>query len=335
MLDYNYYNSWLDVSNMYKENGVNHIVNLPVDFFTNLKFDERSLKQYRIDAAKKCVKLLGNNPVLLLSGGIDSQAMVQCFVEAEIKIDIVTFVFNENLNKQDSNYARFFCKMENLKNIEIEFDVLNFLQKENYDIGIKYKSTSPHFNAHYKMAEILKDMNYTGVCCGGFTPTYLNNKWGTNFSYNPCYYVNIHDILEIPFQGNFLGYTPELAWSVSLLTEHINLKQLQDKSLSKYNKSMVQRYNTKVKGYSRHGFNVYPQPQKFTGFELIKKYYEEKTNDGWFFEKSFRMPLYQKFGKNDSHPYEINLCEKHLNDLMSIHLKNFPPSTLSTSGVTN
>lgn len=323
MSDYNFYNNWLDLSNMYKANGVNHIINLPDNFFNQLKFDNDSLKQYRINAALKCAETLGNKPALMLSGGVDSQAMVQCFLEANLNFDIFTFVFNEDLNKQDSNYARFFCKMNDIKHIEYPFDVVNFLQNENYNIGIKYKSVSPHFNAHFKMAELLQSMGYTGICCGGFTPTLLNEKWGTNFSYNPCYYVNIHDILGIPFQGNFLSYTPELAWTISLLTEKMTLENVSDPALRVYKKNMKKRYNTKIEGYNKHGLNVFSQPEKFTGFELIKKYYEEKTNDGWFFEKNFRMPLAKKFKRTDTFLYKFNLSEKELSDLSAIYLKNF------------
>lgn len=322
-MDSNFYNDWLDVRNMYKANGVDHIVNLPDNFFTELKFDTESLKQYRIDAAIKCAETLGNKPALLLSGGIDSQAMVQCFKEANLNFDVYTFVFNEDLNKQDFNYARFYCKMNDIKCIEYEFNVLNFLQHENFDIGNKYKSISPHFNTHYKMAEILKNKGYTGVCCGGFAPSNVDNIWGTNFSYNPCYYTNIEEILGIKFQGNFLSYSPELAWSIGLLTEKIILNNSNDPKFSIFKKNMKKRYNTKVGGYTKHGFNIFPQPEKYTGFELIRKYYEDKTGDGWFFEKTFRTPLSKKFKKTDAYLYKFNLSDKQINELLAIYSKNF------------
>lgn len=320
---------------MYKANGVNHIINLPDNFFNELQFDSDSLKKYRINAALKCAETLGSKPALMLSGGVDSQAMVQCFLEANLNFDIFTFVFNENLNKQDSNYARFFCKMNNIKHIEYDFNVLNFLQNENYNIGIKYKSVSPHFNAHYRMAEILRDIGYTGVCCGGFAPVYGNNVWGENFLYNNSNYTNIHEILGIPFQGNFLSYTPELSWSIALLTEKLDQIPKIDTKYSQYNKIIMERYNKKIDGYTKHGFEIFSQPQKFTGFELIKKNYEKKTNDGWFFEKSFRSPLLQKFNKNDPNNYKIDISTKQLNELSLIHSKNFSSSNLASSGIRN
>jgi deoxycytidylate deaminase len=60
-----------------------------IDFFENLKFDAQSLKQYRIDAARLCAETLGDKPALCLSGGIDSQAMVQSWHEAGLEFDTI------------------------------------------------------------------------------------------------------------------------------------------------------------------------------------------------------------------------------------------------------
>lgn len=330
---YNFYNNWLDISNMYVGNGIDHIVNLNENFFNELQFDPDSLKQYRIVAAKKCAEVLGNKPALMLSGGADSQAMIQSFKEAKLDFDIINFTFKDEMNRQDSNYARYFCKMKNLKYIELEFNVLQFLQNENFEIGNKYRSVSPHFNAHFKMAEILKDMGYTGICCGGFAPTNIENEWGSNFTYNNCYYTNISEKLGIVFQGNFLSYTPELSWSIGLLTKQLNKDHNVDTTGSKYEKSMMKRYLEKVDGYTRHGFEIFPQPKKFTGFELVKKYYTDITNDGWAFEKNFRMPLIQKFKKVDYTIYKFNLSEKQLSEISLIYNKNFASTIYSTTGV--
>lgn len=333
MLAYNFYNDWLDVTNMYKANGIDHVVTLPENFFNNLKFDSDSLRNYRINAAIKCAETLGNKPALLLSGGVDSQSMIQCFQEANLNYDIISFTFDKDLNVQDSNYAKFFCKMKNIKCIELKFDVINFLQTENFSIGTKYKSASPQFNVHYKMGEILRDMGYTGICCGGFAPALINNEWGTNFDYNTCHYTNIQEILSIPFQGNFLSYTPELSWTIGLLTEGISMDNLKDSSFHKYNKEMAKRYDKKIEGYIRHGFEIYPQPQKFTGFELIKDYFASKTSDGWFFEKTFRMPLLHKFKKVDQKTYQINLSEKQKKELLNINLINIASKNTTTAGI--
>ena len=165
-----FYNDWLDCSGMINETGKDHTVNLSTDFFTSLKFDDESLRQYRIDAAIRCAETLGDRPALCLSGGIDSQAMVQCWREANLNFDVIILTFKNDLNPQDSNHAKLYCKENDIKYIEIELDVVSFLIRENMEIGEKYRLCSPQFATHYKLAEILFSKGYTGVCYGGATP---------------------------------------------------------------------------------------------------------------------------------------------------------------------
>lgn len=308
---------------MYLCNGIDHIVNLPTDFFKNLKLDSDSLTTYRINNAKLVSETLGNKPAVLLSGGVDSQAMVQCWAEANLQFDVVAFRFKNDLNIQDFNYAVQYCKIKNLNYVEIDFDVITFLNRENFNIGIKYNSVSPHFNVHYKMAEILKDMGYTGICCGGFAPILINGDWGTNYSYNTCRYTTVSEKLGIPLQGNFLSYTPELAWSIALLTQTFEAKLHPDIMNDEFELYNEQRYETKIKGYELSGFNLIPQPQKFTGFELVKKHYEKLTRDPWTFDRTFRHSLQNLLKHNDVHLYKINLSHEQLEQIKSIQYKNF------------
>ena len=114
-------------------NGRDHNINLSIDFFQNLRFDEISLKQYRIDAARLCAEILGENPALCLSGGIDSQAMVQSWHEAGLKFDTIIVVFNDGLNVQDSDHAKTFCEKNNYPYKEVPFDIVQFLNRNNYE----------------------------------------------------------------------------------------------------------------------------------------------------------------------------------------------------------
>ena len=131
-----FYKNWVDVSNIWVDNPAEIIVhpcNLDVDFFTQLSFDPTSLRKYRTEAVEKCLEVLGNNPAVCLSGGIDSQAMVQCFVEAKADFKLYSCKFSKDYNLHDLEFARMFAKHHKLNLIEIELDVINFLTKENYD----------------------------------------------------------------------------------------------------------------------------------------------------------------------------------------------------------
>ena len=85
---------------------ITYSVNLGVDFFTSLKLDSDNTLQYRINAAKASAAQLGTNPVLCLSGGVDSQAMIQCWQEAGLKFDVAIMEFENNLNPTIPNCVR-------------------------------------------------------------------------------------------------------------------------------------------------------------------------------------------------------------------------------------
>ena len=86
--------------------------------------------------------------------------------EAGLSFDVFSLTFNDGLNEHDVSHARQYCNTLRVKLNEIHIDIVNFLIRENYDVGIKYRSPSPHFNTHYKLFDLLKAQGYTGVCCG-------------------------------------------------------------------------------------------------------------------------------------------------------------------------
>lgn len=324
-----FYNDWLDYEGLLHNNGRDHIVNLPVSFFNELQFDSISLKQYRIDAARLCAETLGDNPALCFSGGADSQAMLQSWHEANLKFDTFIVVFNDGLNNQDSDHAIQFCKQNGYPYKELHFNVIQFLNRDNYEYGKKYNSCSPHFNVHYRVVEILRDMGYTGVCNGGDAPYNHNDVWGENFAQRPFHYLKIQDKIQVPFQGSFLSFYPQLAWAIALLTESrtevFNSVDTIIRNWELEQEVKRQRYIKKIDAYRRVGFNVLPQETKFTGFELVKKYYEDLTGDGWTFERKFRHPLVAELD-HDKTVYKFNLTPDQLEVVNLIQRNNLRPA---------
>jgi len=320
-----FYNDWLNYNGMLHNTGMDHIVNLDVEFFKSLKFDSESLRQYRIDAAKYCAETLGDNPALCFSGGADSQAMLQCWHEAGLKFDTFIVVFNDELNRHDSNHAIEFCNKHGYPYKELKFDVIKFLNRDNYNYGKKYNSCSPHFNVHYRIVEILRDMGYTGVCNGGDAPYNHNNFWGENFAQRPFHFLKIQDQINVPFQGSFLSFYPNLAWAIGLLTEsRTEVFNSVDSIIRNWELEQEvkrQRYLKKIDAYRRVGFDVAPQETKYTGFELVKKYYENLTGDGWTFERKFRHPLVAELD-HDKTSYKFKLTDEQLSVVNSIQLNN-------------
>jgi len=335
-----FYKDWLNCSQLFLPT-INEIryttTNLNINFFSSLSFDESSLKQYRIEAALHCAETLGEKPALTLSGGIDSQCMVQAFKDADLKFDVYTLVFKNNLNKQDVDSARNYCNTLGIKLNEIELDVVSFLTRENYEYGLKYKSASPQFNTHYKMYDIIADMGYSGVCSGGNYIRRNKNTYGINFKRNELNFINYSLVSGFPCQGSFLNFYPNLSWALCLLTQDYDLEfEILNKSPKYFNesdKSKIEKnvYQNKLISYRKAGFNIIPQDKKYTGFEFVKKYFEKLTGDGWTFEKRFRSPLEQLYKPPNN--TELLLDETIKETIESIYRKNSTSSYDPSSGI--
>jgi hypothetical protein len=321
-----FYNDWLDCSGMIDETGKNHVLNLNADFFKNLKFDSDSLKQYRIDAATRCAETLGERPALCFSGGVDSQAMIQCWLEADLKFDVIIGIFNDGLNRQDSDHAKLFCEKYNIPYKTLNIDIVSFLNRNNMAVSDKYRSISPHFNTHYYIVELLAEQEYSGTCFGGIPPFKQHGTYGSTFTGAPMHFLKIQSDLPIPLQGSFLSFSPELTWAITLMCEELMLDSINadDLNVTWEDRQMLtqMKYNQKVDSFIRTGFHIIPQEAKYTGFELVKDYYAEKSGDGWTFERRFRHPIVAKYDK-DNHPYKIALSDDLLSLLNSIHSDNF------------
>lgn len=324
-----FYNNWVDVKNLWcrATDTYTHNVNLSLDFFNSLQFDEQSLKKYRLLAVERVFETYGNNIALALSGGIDSQSMLQCFVEANADFKLYVCKFNNDLNIHDVEYARFVAKMYNVPLIEIEFDVINFLIKHNYDTGLKYESFSPHFNVHFKFFDILFDLGHTGVCAGGGVIDRIDDNYGSNFDRSPFSFIKYSEISQRNCLGSFLSYSPELVWAISLLSKplEISLHNVFSSMALREKLTMI-KYENKIQGYLRAGLNVMRQKQKYTGFEKVKNYFAELTGNGWEFEQRFRTPLEDIFLINKVKIWKFIFNDDLKKHVLSIHDKNFTPN---------
>lgn len=333
MLRFEYFHEqWIDAENLI-EHKPDLALQLEANFFDSLKFDISSIKEYRINAVKRLLPMLGSKPALCFSGGIDSQATWQCFNEAGIDIDVYVLVFKDGLNAQDTDHAIKFAERNKIKLNFIEIDILNFLSRENADYSKKYKSLSPHFNTHYKLCDILKSKNYTGFVCGGGTPllTHKVSEWISNYNQNFLNYINYSEVSGILCQGNFLGYDPKLAWAVSILTPIFTYEKYG--GFINHSERLLaenQRYKEKIIGYRNAGFDIIPQTTKFTGFELVKDKLETMYGDGWAFEKFYRFPLKKYVEHID---VKVSLNESIIEKIKDLNLKHTGSSIDAPTGI--
>jgi hypothetical protein len=335
-----FHDDWLDLSDMFR-NGpgvINFPVNLGINFFKSLKLDDESVKNYRIDAAKLTAESMGDRIALCFSGGADSQCMVQCFIEAGVPFDLYILRFKNNLNTQDADHAVKYCEQFNIKYNIIEIDVLSFLSRENYDYGMKYQSPSPHFNVHYKLFDILRSNGYDGIVAGGnaFFYSDIDEQFLPNSNRNCYNYVTYSKVNQYKCQGNFLSFYPKLTWAISLLSPSINYKLNSAIEFNEEERNYweYKRYVQKIQGYKRTGFNILPQSQKFTGFELVKKHLEQKTGDGWTFERLYRHPLEKILSKHYTSTGQFIYKDANTKELInSIYRDNFLSGQGAASGI--
>lgn len=317
---------------MKEGSGVDHTCRLDPSFFNIFEHMTVSKKkQWRIEAAQRCHETLGPYPALCFSGGVDSQAMLSCFAEADLEAHVIIFTFKDGLNKHDSDHAKMYCLEHDIPYREIEFDIVSFLTRDNTDITRKYGNTSPHFNTHYRFVEVLTHMGYTGVCFGGQAPDRNLGIYGHNLSTVVMRWSAISDRFQIANQGSFLSFSPELSWAITMSTpsldnpDYTNATKLKE-NYKLYKELEHERYKAKIKGFENMGFSIIPQETKFTGFELVKEHFAEQTGNGWEFENRFRMPLTRMdSGKynQDRHEYKIELTVEQHEKLESIYLKKF------------
>lgn len=325
-----FYNDWVTVDRLFDDRigpsgEVILNVNLTADFFENLKFDKKSLETYKVNAATRCAQTLGDSIALAFSGGVDSQVALLAFKEAGIPITVYSLVFDDNLNMHDVRHARKFCKSIGVKLEEIKINIWNFLNRENYDLGIKYKSISPQFNVHYKLFDMLREMGHTGVVAGGQFPAKNEyGEWGINFTRNPYNFINYTNVSNFNCQGSFLSFDPELSWALALNAKDLGKAEvnltLVDYEAANFFENL--RYLSKINAYVRSGFNVIPQKRKQTGFELIKLKLEVKNKDTMSFDKYFRMPLIQALQCPDIKKVRFNFLNSVDKTVNLIHDEN-------------
>lgn len=222
---------------------------------------------------------IGSRPAVCLSGGIDSQTVVDTFLYAGVTPEVVIFNFLDDHNIHDVSHAIKFCESRNITPRLIDLDVIRFLNNHLYDFATKYKISSPQFAVHLYLAGKLKDLGYTSAIFGGNNLTqYSDWSWYTPTKEETDWY-KYSQAINFPIVGSFWLQDWRLSLMATIFTPYVNATDA------------THRYQSKILSYKTMGYDVMPQEQKYNGFETIKKYYEEMTGDGWTFEHQFRSPI--------------------------------------------
>jgi hypothetical protein len=232
--------------------------------FTVTKFKE-TVKSPLTAAIEAVNDIVANYPApynLLVSGGIDSQAMLYAWKMSGHPFNVVSFRYNQDFNWHDIKTLPEFCEQENIDYQIVDFDYFSFLENEYDAIARRYQCSSPQIAMHIKMATMLHG---TRIFSGNFLSA---ASASLSYAILGIYRFSVTDDGKntVPY---FFLHTPELAYSLNYFRNDTvyDYSTLPDEL----------GYFHRVNEYRAIGFPIIAQEKKLTGFEKFKEHYDSYT----------------------------------------------------------
>lgn len=198
---------------------------------------------------------------LLVSGGVDSQAMILSWLTTGKKFNIVSFIYTDGvntMNQHDLDALKKFSAMFSLDVVYIEINIIHFLENELIDFAKRYQCTSPHICTHMKMVEIID----SGTCIFSGNALYSTGPM-VDYAILGLYRYSVNSNRSVvPF---FFINDPFIAMAFAHSEMVLSKQEFIDDP-----------YDRKCAIYRHAGFEIIQQEQKFSGFEMIKNYYDTK-----------------------------------------------------------
>lgn len=223
--------------------------------YTNLKITFRDFLSISNDTITKIVETYPGPYYLMASGGIDSQAMIYAWINSKKPFHVVSYKYNENYNSHDFDTLKKFS-IENDFFVEYKnFNFLNFLENNLTSYAIEYQCASPQICGYMAMCDEIIDG--TKIFSGNFV-----SFQGPALTYSilGLYRYAQHKKNVIPF---FFQHDPEIAGCFMPYYK-------------KYGND--EKYETKIRSYVGNNIPIIPQETKFSGFEKIKDFFDNRTD---------------------------------------------------------
>jgi hypothetical protein len=195
---------------------------------------------------------------LMVSGGVDSQAMIYAWYKSGVPFKIISFKYTDGngkiFNEHDLENLDIFTKRFNLNVDYREINIIDFLENDLVSLATDIKCTSPQICAHAKIASMVNE----GTVIFSGNALY---KSATMYNYTVFGIQRYAQIQKniIPF---FFLYDKFIAGAFLDMSKNKNME----------------KYNNKCDLYLRGGFPIIPQPDKYNGFEIIKEYYDSQRD---------------------------------------------------------
>jgi hypothetical protein len=232
-------------------------LNLYFDFGTHIWPSEKSI-DVAIDLIRNKISSNFSPPYnLMVSGGIDSQAMLYAWHKSNTPFNAINFRYigknGEWYNEHDFENMTTFSKSYGINITQYDLSICRFLENELEIYAYRYNCTSPHICTYMKMCDLINgSIFFSGNI---FSPQLRPGLDYTIYGLERYRQKSQREI--VPF---FFLYDADLTTSF--------FKYRTDK----------ENYFGKVDIYHQGGFPVIPQQQKYTGFEKIKEYYDQFPN---------------------------------------------------------
>lgn len=224
--------------------------------------------------------------VLLMSGGVDSEAMALPFVHLKIPFRVVIGRYQFGLNEPDFKHAVSFCESHSVKYefIDVELDDF-FLNKQlhlqyAYDYGCRSPQLAIHLHLMGQIQGIpILASNPTDII---LLPHLAKPILGFPGEPHACYarYLKQHSRVGIPY---FFHSTPELVFSffrtLKFQTELEQMLSFLDQETPASTQAPLTSYLDKIVKYRQAGFQVFARDFKRTGFEEVKEYFQKQYPD--------------------------------------------------------
>jgi hypothetical protein len=206
---------------------------------------------------------LGNEKVIFLSGGLDSEIMLRTFLDIGIKPRCITFKFENNCNDYEVNAAIETAKLLNVDLEIINFNIFDFYHSgEALDMAKKYSIGLLPYAVFLKIAEIL---SAPSIIAGELHLSKYrddNDKpvWGLRILEDlDTSHIRFSQDKKIPFIQEWFSYTPELMLhfletpEVKLLANTLSYHQTILPVKNKIYKKLIPGLSNKVKnsGYDK------------------------------------------------------------------------------------
>lgn len=173
---------------------------------------------------------MGRTPMILLSGGYDSEVTVRAFLDQDLPFQAVTFRLEHGLNRHELFYVEKFSKRYNFEVRYVDVDIESWLKTE--DAAIKYDVSRCHYAEMLPhmilMDRIWDDWQGMPVLGNGdlyvtrdINPVWRMNGTGSKYVWNYLEYEYILAWFRYAVHRNMLGgigffqHTPEITLSMA------------------------------------------------------------------------------------------------------------------------